>query len=419
MMRAWLRSSLLGAFLAFGAGSALAAVAPVFAKTVSPSSLPLSFDFASVPVMQFAQAVYSDSLGRDFVVSADLIDSQKKVSIRVKSLPADKLAGFVDHVLRSQGISSTLRDGVYYLDALHEVAGQAGDVASAPGDVGQPDAKPVVPDKVLVLRAQNRPAEFLAASLGAVFGPGAVKLGAGSVLVVSVPEAKEAIVREVLDALDSAPRSVEVVASFVEVTRSSDEARGLSLVNAALSRKFGVSFDASVGQASIVSGSFQLVLDALSSDGRFKQVSNSRVVGDEGEKLSLLVGDETPTIASTAKDNQGNPIQSVVYRPSGVILDVQPRVTGSGRLSLSVDGQVSAFQTTKTGVAGSPTLVKRQVKTAVSLDDGKVLVIGGLDDSKVSDQASGFSFLPKSWRSRSGDDRKTDLVLILSARVLR
>lgn len=429
MKRVCVRVCVLLAVLVAGQAGAASKLA-----TVQPAvSLPVSFDLGGVPVMQFAQAIYRDTLARDFVVSSDLVDSQKKVSMRIKAMPADQLAGFVDQVLKSQGVAVTLKDGVYYLDAADKV--QAGDAPSSAGPAGAArgavpagvdrdkaaadEKTPAVPDKFFVMRSQNRPVDFLVTTLNAIFGDRTARAGVGSLLVVGISPDREKAVRDVLAQIDMVPASVEVSASFVEVTRSKTDTAGLSVVAATIQRKLGVTLDTLNGQAVLQAGSYQAVLDALAGDSRFKQVSNSRVVGDEGEKLSLQVGDETPTVSSTSKDNAGNPVQNITYRPSGVILDVQPKVTGSGRLALTVDGQVSSFQTTVTGVSGSPTLVKREVKTAVSVDDGQVLVIGGLDDSKITNTNGGFSFLPASWRARSDKDTKTDLVLILTAHVIK
>jgi type II secretory pathway component GspD/PulD (secretin) len=160
-----------------------------------------------------------------------------------------------------------------------------------------------------------------------------------------------------------------------------------------------------------------VVIDALNTDGRFKQVSNSRIVGDDYQKMVLTVGDETPTIGSSGKDNSGNSVQNIIYRPSGVIVDVLPKVLGGGKISLAIDGQISSFKPTVSGVTGSPTLIKRQVKTAVTVNDGEVLLIGGLNDAQTVDSSSGFAFLPSSWAARSGTKLHTDLVLILSAQV--
>lgn len=432
------------------AGVSVAAAAP--GGVVSDSSAPVAFNFSNVSLLVFAQATYKNLLGRDFVISPELIASDKRITISVKAVESSKLAPFVDTLLLTHGITSRLSDGVYYLDsaktdlvvasgaALGAVPGAVlraapgalpGAVTLVPGALpgaflgGVPGALPVgvpavplVPDNVSVYRPLNRSVEFMASVVNAAFGLPFAR-PAGALLVLSSPEKRVAEVLSIVEALDLAPRNVEVSASFVEVSASSSSSRGLSLVASVLSARLGLSVLPSSGVASVSSGGYQVVLDALAADGRFKQVSNSRIVGDESEKMSLIVGDETPTISSTGKDQQGGLIQTIVYRPSGVILDVLPKVLGSGALSLLVDGQVSAFQTTVNGVAGSPTLVKRQVKTSVSLLDGQVLLIGGLDDSKLASNDSGFSFLPSSWRNKTGSNLKTDLVLILSAKVLK
>lgn len=394
-------------------------------------SAPVSFSFAGVPLVQFAQATYRDLLHRDFVVSSELLGMSKKVTINVKAVESDQLPVFVDQVLRSQGVKSTLRNGVFYLEpstgepGVVDQVDQGGRVPGAAAAAASgADVKPVVDpvevpkDEVRVVQVKNRPVDFVVQAVNAAMGISVARPGGGSRMVVSAPKDRVDLVLDLVDQLDVAADQVEVSASFVEVTTNGSESSGLSLVAGMVSRKLGLSILPGQGRVTLSGGRFDLVLDALAGDGRFNQVSNSRVVGDDAERLSLSVGDETPTIGSTGKDQLGNAVQNVVYRPSGVILDVQPRVLGSGRLSLVVDGQVSAFQATTNGVAGSPTLVKRQVKTSVSLGDGEVLVIGGLNDSKSTRSKSGLSFLPSSWASRTASDSKTDLVLILSARKL-
>jgi general secretion pathway protein D len=375
-------------------------------------------------------------LHRDYVLAADLADFQKKITVNVKSITPEKLPVFLDDLLLTQGIKSVLRGEVYYLslagaaeknDAIVALMVDA-DLPKSRGDgqkndINDIEKKDENPDLVVrVFAPQNRPAEFLVAACNAAFRQSVASVS-GAVLVVSGKDDKYIdSILELLSLLDLAPATVEVSASFVEISTSGGSSSGLSLVASVLAARtpgLAVSMLPSSGSITVASGRYQMVLDALQSDGRFKQVSNSRVTGDSSEKMTLSVGDETPTISTTGRDNQGNVLQSVVYRPSGVILDVLPRVLGAGGLSLVVDGQVSSFQTTQTGVSGSPTLIKRQVKTSVSLDDGQVLIIGGLDDSKASSGEAGFSFLPKSWKTSKSSNSHTDLVLILSARVLK
>jgi len=398
----------------------LAASLPIAAQPLGPSTITLNF--AAVPVVAFMQATYKNLLMRDYVISPEVLALDRQFSINIKSLPVEEVPAFVDGLLRAQGIRTRIKDGVYYLEMAPASADKAAPdlpqaaLASASAAVSPPERDGAAFDVVELYAPRHRPAEFLVTALNAAFGAPYARL-AGVVVALSVPAARSADARRLLEALDERGRTVEVSASFVEVLRSDSTSRGLSLVASTLAARFGAAFSTSTGSLSVSAGGFQLVLDALRADGRFKQVSNSRVLGDEAEHLLLTVGDETPTIASSGRDNQGNAVQNIVYRPSGVILDVTPRAAGPGRLSLAVDGQVSSFQSTVNGVTGSPTLLKRQVKTSVTIADGEVVIIGGLDDTRSTTANSGFSFLPRSWAGGTSSDSHTDLVLILSARV--
>lgn len=398
----------------------LLSLLPVFGFS-APSSAPVAFDLAGVSVVSFLQATYKNLLGRDYVISPEVLAMDKRFSLSVKALDAVALPAFVDDFLLAQGVQSRKRAGIYYLDVVAPVlpassASLRSGVVGLSGEGGLVgDGLPPVFNPVRVYTPMHRPAEFMVTVINSAFGAPYARL-AGAVVVLSAPEARIDEVVRVVHSLDVGARTVEVSASFVEILRSDSSGRGLSLVASVLSSRFGAAFSSTAGSLSVSAGGFQLVLDALQADGRFKQVSNSRVLGDESERMSLTVGDETPTISSAGRDNQGNGVQNIVYRPSGVILDVLPRVLGSGRLSLLVDGQISSFQATVTGVTGSPTLIKRQVKTSVTVADGEVVIIGGLDDTKSSAGRSGFSFLPRSWAGGASSDSHTDLVLILSAK---
>ncbi|WP_083287330.1 MULTISPECIES: hypothetical protein [unclassified Janthinobacterium] len=415
---------------------------------------PVAINLSSASLVAFAQATYKNLLERDFVIAPDALALDRKISVSVRSLTPQQLPGFIEGVLADLGISSELREGVYYLRAAQSSRSAQAPVVSLPPEVATQSASSSAAalfaplnrlksdegyfdggyasgiagstsgrrrdDESEVYAPAGRSADFLVQVVTAAFGPrSAVAAGNQIVLTGSASELNK--MRILLGALDQLPRMVDVSASWVEVTDNASSGRGISIMASVLGAKFGASLG-SVNSASAISlrgTNFQLVIDALNTDGRFKQVSNSRIVGDDYQKMVLTVGDETPTIASTGKDNSGNSVQNIVYRPSGVIVDVLPKVLGNGKINLAIDGQISSFKPTASGVTGSPTLIKRQVKTAVTVNDGEVLLIGGLNDAQTVDSSSGFSFLPSSWAARSGTKLHTDLVLILSAQVPR
>lgn len=414
-------------------------------------SQPVSINLASASLVAFAQATYKNMLDRDFVITPDALALDRKISVSVRSLTPQQLPAFVEGVLADLGIASELRDGVYYLRAAKAPPMAQASAYVSPLDVASPAVSSsasalFAPLKKLksadmpldgesvdyasraagrgsdyeseVYVPASRSADFLAPVVVAAFGARSAAAAGNQIVLTGSPSQLNKM-RILLGALDQLPRMVDVSASWVEVTDNASSGRGISIMANVLGARFGASLG-SVNSASAISlrnTNFQLVIDALNTDGRFKQVSNSRIVGDDYQKMVLTVGDETPTISSTGKDNSGNSVQNIIYRPSGVIVDVLPKVLGNGKINLAIDGQISSFKPTVSGVTGSPTLIKRQVKTAVTVNDGEVLLIGGLNDAQTVDNSSGFSFLPSSWAARSGTKLHTDLVLILSAQV--
>jgi type II secretory pathway component GspD/PulD (secretin) len=80
-------------------------------------------------------------------------------------------------------------------------------------------------------------------------------------------------------------------------------------------------------------------------------------------------------------------------------------------MDLKIQQQLSNFVTAETGVNNSPTLIKRDVTTEVSLADGDIILLGGAEqkDSKAS---SGWSF----FGSRTSESNKTDIMVMLRVR---
>lgn len=64
------------------------------------------------------------------------------------------------------------------------------------------------------------------------------------------------------------------------------------------------------------------------------------------------------------------------------------------------------------GGSNQPTLNKRELRTSLTVKDGEVIVIAGLDDSKEDSTRSGLSFLPFALSKRRTRS-KSQLVLVL------
>lgn len=409
----------------------------------------LALNFKAVPLIEFAQATYRSMLKRDFVMSPDLLAMDRPISVSVRKIQSENLPAFVERVLSSHGVRSELRDGVYFLTAgacadgacsggdlrtplqlsgqlsspvgRFPVADSSGPVehGAASGAVGGFSAVDQDAEREL-FRPQNRKADFVSAVLNSAFKNQPATAAAENVILTGTKEQIERMLKLARQLDQHEARKVRLSATFVEVSANDSSSLGVSIIADVLGAKLGVKLgDSSAGSLTLRTNSFQAVIDALAADGRFKQVAAPTAVVNDYEKSNLSFGDSVPTLASTTLDRNGNPVQQVQYQQSGVLLSVQPAVLGSGRINVVVDGQVSSFSSTTTGVAGSPTLSKRQVQTSVTMDDGELLVIGGLNNNKAVSSRSGFSFLPKSLALGSESNSSTDLVLILSASVVR
>jgi type II secretory pathway component GspD/PulD (secretin) len=110
--------------------------------------------------------------------------------------------------------------------------------------------------------------------------------------------------------------------------------------------------------------------------------------------------------------SNGQAVQSVEYRSSGVIFNVQPTVR-EGVIDLGIDQQLSNFITTTTGVNNSPTLTKRALKTMVGMQDGDVIVLGGLTETKESGSRDGLSFIPKFLHTTGKENSRSEILLVL------
>ncbi len=175
-------------------------------------------------------------------------------------------------------------------------------------------------------------------------------------------------------------------------------------------------FNISVGAAgldnfiNIRTGSIDAIFNLLKTDSRFTVVSAPRLRVKNNASASFSVGSDVPVLGSVTVNNNTT-TQSVEYRSSGVLFNVTPSIK-SRTMDLKIQQQLSNFVTTETGVNNSPTLIKRDVTTEVSLADGDIILLGGLAEQKDSKASSGWSF----FGSRTSESNKTDIMVMLQVR---
>jgi general secretion pathway protein D len=145
-------------------------------------------------------------------------------------------------------------------------------------------------------------------------------------------------------------------------------------------------------------GDVRLVLNALATDNKASILSSPRVLARNGETATIQVGSEVPIITQQQQTYTGTTtgtvpgvLQSIQYRNTGVILRVKPVIHSGDQIDLDVTQEVSAAQSTDTGVSASPTFSTRKIDTKLTLKNGATVLLGGL----ISDEDnSGNSGVP-------------------------
>ncbi len=220
-----------------------------------------------------------------------------------------------------------------------------------------------------------------------------------------------------LPLVDVPSQRVSVTGYIYEVQSGESEGSGLTLVAKLLSQKFSVNIGSqmSLGNSfTFTSGSLNAIYELFRTDNRFTVISSPNLMVSSGRNASFSSGEQVPVLGSVTY-NDGVAVQSVTYRDSGVIFKLTPVVTGN-RIHIDVHQELSSFVKTDTGVSDSPTLLKREIDSSLVLNDGDVVVLGGLADSSDTDTTTGFSFLPKLFSQKSSEKSKTDMVILLQVR---
>lgn len=400
-------------------------VAPVIAHAEN-----VSLSFKAIPVMDFAEATYKAMLGKDYVITPDLIGLDKRVTINVKTIDRSKLPQLLGDVLASVGVRARESGGIVRLE---KVPGDGGPLLAAvdpsglvldaplPGRAASAPDKPVEPEDFEVYRPRNRTVEYLQMLMRAaglpVGMPGQAQgqQSAQDQMVIAGTEEKRAKVRKLLDQLDQKPVVMNVRAALVEFTDSKDDSFSLGAVLDVLGGRLQLALNAgtvaSGNFARLKTGSIDAVLKAINGDSRFRFRTQPSLRLVDGERGRLMVGSEVPVRGQLTLSKDGTPIQSIEYRSSGLVLTVQPRAL-DGRFTANVVQEVSSFAATSTSNIDSPTLNKRQIEATVDAEDGEVVVLAGLDEENVSEGSSGFSWLPFK-TSRTSSSRNTQLFVLL------
>jgi len=149
------------------------------------------------------------------------------------------------------------------------------------------------------------------------------------------------------------------------------------------------------------SNASQVALNLLQAVSTVHVLSSPELMVLDNQPARLEVGDLVPYLtqqAQSTETNNSDIINSVAYEQTGVILEVTPRVSSEGLVTLDIAQEVSnvntaASTTISSGGIASPTFTQRDVESRVVVQDGQTIGLAGLIQDSVTKSNQGVPFL--------------------------
>jgi type IV pilus assembly protein PilQ len=169
-----------------------------------------------------------------------------------------------------------------------------------------------------------------------------------------------------------------------------------------------------------------LELSALEKNGRGEIVSNPRVITSNQREAVIRQGQEIGYVTTQVASAGATPTQVVAFKDVLLELKVTPTITSDGRVYLAVSlkkDDVSGFVVANGNRV--PSINKREINTAVLIENGQTVVIGGVYEFTNRDDVSkvpflgDVPFLRNFFRNKSKAKNKAELLVFLTPRVLQ
>lgn len=167
----------------------------------------------------------------------------------------------------------------------------------------------------------------------------------------------------------------------------------------------------------------------LQNSGDANVLSTPNLMTLDNEEARIVIGNNVPfptgSYANTGGSNTVNPFTTVERKDVGLMLKVRPQISENGTVKMSIYQEVSKIDRATLADVNGPTTSKRSIESSVVVDDGNIIVLGGLLEDSYSqgeDKVPVMGDLPLVgglFRSENRQRNKTNLMVFLRPVVVR
>ena len=272
-------------------------------------------------------------------------------------------------------------------------------------------------------------------------------------LVITAPMSLFKSLRTVIQQLDIPRAQVHIEAIIAEVSVDSSNELGVQWIvdgspkdNPVMATNFsgsgtsiasvaagalGDGLTMGIGRTNHSSTNFVAILRALSGDADSNLLSTPSIVTLDNQEAEIVVGQNVPFVtgefSSTSSGSStaiSNPFRTIERQDVGISLKVKPQINEGSNITLEIQQEVSTISGSSTGAVDLVTN-KRSLNTTVQLEDGELLVLGGLIDEVLVDtqqKVPGLGDIPiigALFRSKSVIKQKRNLLVFIRARIIK
>jgi len=280
-------------------------------------------------------------------------------------------------------------------------------------------------------------------------------------LIITAPEPQYRQLRAVIDKLDGRRAQVFVESLIAEV--SADRAAefgiqwqgAIGTVGDAIIGALGTNFGAggrniidlakgaatgevtparglNIGAARKTNGVYVLGFLArfLEETGSGNVLSTPNLLTLDNEEAKIVIGQNVPFVTGQftntgAAAGSVNPFQTIERKDVGLTLKVKPQISENGTVKLTIYQEVSSVLAATVNSANGPTTNKRTIESNVLVDDGAIVVLGGLLQDEYSgneEKVPGLGDVPlfgNLFKTQARSHKKTNLMVFLRPVVVR
>ena len=173
--------------------------------------------------------------------------------------------------------------------------------------------------------------------------------------------------------------------------------------------------------------SLGVLANALESTGNGNVLSTPNILTLDNEEARILVGQNLPFVSGTQSStgSNPNPFTTVDRKDVGITLRVKPQVSEGGAITMQVYQEVSSVDATVNTQGAGLATKKRSIESKVLVDDGQVIVLGGLIENDLSQTFNKVPILGdipgigNLFRYESREHKRTNLMVFLRPVILR